>query len=65
MPSSLILLCVALLAFSITYWLTSGSGESGCKLIITGESVKIIGCNLTPELLSFALQAEVKTVRVP
>lgn len=65
MPPSLIFLCVALLTFSVTYWLISNPSERGCSVIITGESVRIIGCDLTPELLDFALRAEVKVIKIP
>lgn len=46
-----------LLTFTVCHYLERFRIES-CTVIITGESVKFLGCEFTPEFIDFAKQAK-------
>nr|QCH00873.1 triple gene block 3 [Shallot yellow stripe virus]QCH00882.1 triple gene block 3 [Shallot latent virus] len=53
-----VVLCVSLLATLLICYGLEGLRDVKCTVIITGESVKILGCDFTKEFIDFAKQAK-------
>ncbi|ALY33532.1 triple gene block protein 3 [Elderberry carlavirus E] len=52
LPSQWILLIVAaLVGFTLTLCLLEARSNSACTLVVTGESIRTVGCELSPDLV--------------
>jgi len=57
-------LLIVLITTSLVFALLSvlEKGHSGCSVILTGESIKLLNCNFSPDFLDYAKGLEVLKV---
>jgi hypothetical protein len=57
-----LMLVIAILSFLCSLYLLQGSGGEKCLILLTGESIRISGCNLSPDHLRALSQLKVLQV---
>jgi hypothetical protein len=60
-PSPL-MLAIVILSFLCSWYLLQGSGSERCLILLTGESIRISGCDLSPDHLRALSQLKVLQV---
>jgi hypothetical protein len=56
-------ICLGLLTFAVTLYLLYPSEIKQCTIILTGESIRLVGCDLTPEHITAV--ANLKVLSAP
>jgi hypothetical protein len=56
-------ICLGLLTFAVTLYCLYPSEIKQCTIILTGESIRLIGCDLTPEHITAV--ANLKVLSAP
>jgi hypothetical protein len=56
-------ICLGLLTFAVTLYFLYPSEIKQCTIILTGESIRLVGCDLTPEHITAV--ANLKVLSAP
>ncbi|UUB84583.1 triple gene block protein 3 [Blueberry virus S] len=44
-----LIIAIVLASFLLTLFIFRGTDNEGCVIVLTGESIRVAGCNLSPE----------------